>query len=463
MKTKQKRDELAQLNLTACRKARGATAYQAAREYAAIGLNLLGESAWQRQYEMTLNLHDIAAEVASLCGDFDQMNRWIDTVIHHTRTPLERVSVYIVKIQALSSQNKFLEAIAIGLLSLKELGVELPDSATSEDIQQAVQEVNSSIGDRPIEELFDLPAMVDTQKLAAMQVAASMASVCYPVGSSLFPLVTALQVNLSIQYGNSRTSAYSYSFYGVILNNLLQDVTVADQFCRLAYRLASGPDAKNIRSASCVVIAALLYHRKSHLRETLPIFQAGYQAGLETGNLEFVGHNGHGFCLNSYWCGQPLAELEPQIRAYRQQLLDLNQLATANYCSIYWETTLFLLGNPNKFEISFEQECYEEKLVSQSLATNDLYRLCIFYLYRVTLRFLLGDIAGASADVDRARQYIAGSVGTTSEAGLYFYDSLIALATPESRDRVRNAVATSSGKSKEVAALGRTRPHELFA
>ena len=430
------RDELTQLNLTACRKARGATAYQAAREYAEIGLNLLGESAWQRQYEMTLNLHEIAAGVASLCGEFDQMDRWIDTVIHHTRTPLERVSVYIVKIQALTSQNKFLEAIAIGLLSLKELGVELPDSPTSEDIQQAVQEINSSIGDRPIEELFDLPAIVDAQKLAAMQVAASIGTACYLVGSSLFALVTALQVNLSIQYGNSPTSAYSYSCYGMFLNNFLQDVTVADQFCRLAYRLASGADAKNIRSATFTAIGVLLYHRKSHLRETLPILQAGYQAGLETGHLEFVGHNGHGFCLNSYWCGQPLAELEPQIRAYRQQLLDLNQLTTANYCSIYWETTLFLLGNPNKFEISFEEERYEEKLVSQSLATNDLYRLCSFYLYRATLRFLLGDIARADLDVDRARQYIAGSAGITSEAVLYFYDSLIALATPESETQL---------------------------
>ncbi|MEG3960139.1 serine/threonine-protein kinase PknK, partial [Microcoleus sp. herbarium2] len=426
------RSDLAQLNLTACRKARAATAYQAAREYAEIGLTLLGESAWQRQYEMTLNLHDIAAEVASLCGEFDQMNEWIDTVIHHTRTPLERVNVYIVKIQALTSQNKFLEAIAIGLLSLKELGVELPDRPTSEDIQQAVQEINCSIGDRPIEELFDLPAMVDTQKLATMQMAASIATASYLVGSSLFALVAALQVNLSIQYGNSRTSAYSYSCYGVFLNNFLQDVTVADQFCRLAYRLASGADAKNIRSATFFAIGLCLYHRKSHLRETLPIFQAGYQAGLETGNLEFAGFNGHGFCLHSYWCGQPLAELAPQIRAYRQQLLDLNQLTTANFCSIYWETTLFLLGNPNKFEISFEEERYEEKLVSQSLASNDLYRLYSFYLYRATLRFLQGDIARASVDVDRARQFIAGSVGITSEAVLYFYDSLIALATRES-------------------------------
>ncbi|MEG4027958.1 MULTISPECIES: AAA family ATPase [unclassified Microcoleus] len=430
------RSDLAQLNLTACRKARNATAYQAAREYAAIGLNLLGESAWQRQYEMTLNLHDIAAEVASLCGDFDQMNQWIDTVIHHTRTPLERVSVYIVKIQALSSQNKFLEAIAIGLLSLKELGVELPDRPTAEDIQQAVQEINCSIGYRPIEELFDLPAMVNPEKLATMQVAASMVSACYLVGSSLFALVTALQVNLSIQYGNSRSSAYSYSCYGIFLNHFLQDVTVADRFGRLAYRLARVADAKNIRSETFSVIGLCLYHRKSHLRDTIPIIQAGYQAGLETGNLEFVGYGGQAFCINAYWCGQPLAELEPQIRAYRQQLLDLNQLTTANYCSVFWEATMFLLGNPNNLEISFEQEGYEEKLVSQSFASNDFYRLCIFYLYRATLRFLLGEIAGAAADIDRARQYIAGSVGTASEAGLYFYDSLIALATPESETQL---------------------------
>ena len=72
--------------------------------------------------------------------------------------------------------------------------------------------------------------MVNPEKLAAMQVAASMVSACYLVGSSLFALVTALQVNLSIQYGNSRSSAYSYSCYGIFLNHFLQDVTVADQF-----------------------------------------------------------------------------------------------------------------------------------------------------------------------------------------------------------------------------------------
>ncbi|MEG4279622.1 serine/threonine-protein kinase PknK, partial [Microcoleus sp. MON1_C1] len=97
---KTERDDLAQLNLIACRKARSATAYQAAREYATVGLQLLGTDAWERHYEMTLSLHDLAAEVAFLAGDFEQMHQWIEAVIHHAKTPLEQVQVYQVKIQA---------------------------------------------------------------------------------------------------------------------------------------------------------------------------------------------------------------------------------------------------------------------------------------------------------------------------------------------------------------------------
>ncbi|MEG4799247.1 AAA family ATPase [Microcoleus sp. ARI1-B5] len=425
------RDEMAQLNLVACRKAKASTAYQAAREYVEIALKLLGEEPWQRQYQMTLTLHEIAAEVASLCGDFDQMEQWVDAVIHHARTPLEQVGVYIVKIEALAFQNKFLEAISLGKSILKELGVEFSNNPTKEDIQQAVQEINTLIGSRPIEELFHLPAMVNTQKLATMPVASSLIASCYVSASPLLPLVVALQVNLSLQYGNSPLSSLSYAYYGCCLNTFLQDVTAAEQFGRLAYRLALEPTGKNMRAETFAVIALFIYHHKSHLRETLPLVQAGYQAGLETGKLEYLGYNGHIICSHSWWAGKPLAELEPQIQAYRQQLLDFKLLTAANLCLVYWETTLFLLGNPNQVDLSFEQAANEENLA------NDLYRLFIFYLHRAILKFLVGEIDVARADVLRARPYITTNAGTVCEAGLYFYDSLIALATvPESESEL---------------------------
>ncbi|MBD1941363.1 GAF domain-containing protein, partial [Coleofasciculus sp. FACHB-712] len=421
------RDELAQLNLTACRKARLATAYQAAREYAKVGLELLGTDAWQRQYNKTLSLHDLAAEVAFLVGDFEQMDRWIEAVIHHAKTPLEQVQVYQVKIQALVARNQFVEAIAIGQSVFRMLGVNLPDEPILEDIRLLKQEIDALIGDRAIESFLHLPPMSDPQQLAIMQNAARLTPVCYMSGTKLYFLVVALQVKLSIQFGNSPVSPYCYAGYAFQLRILWGDMTKVPQFGQLGYQLASEPDAKNIRAATALLMGGYVGHWTIHLRETLAILLEGYQAGLETGNLEFMGYDAQLYCFNAYWCGQPLAELEPQIRAYYQQLCDLHQVTAANCVLAYWQAAQILLGESEE-EILLRQDAYEEQVLDE--AKVDFYRLSFFYLYRFTLNYWLEDFARAEHDATQTRQYLAGGMGSTVEPILYFYDSLTVLATP---------------------------------
>ncbi|OLP16649.1 serine/threonine protein kinase [Leptolyngbya sp. 'hensonii'] len=437
------RDHLAQLNLLACRKAKAATAYHAAQNYVEIAIYLLGTAGWQRQYDLSLTLHELAAEVAFLCGELSQMNQYVDAVIQHARTFLAQIGVYIIKIQALTFQNQLLDAISLGQLILQKFGIYFPDCPTMADIQQAIQEVRALIGNsldledadrsnsrsrvNSIEEIFDLPAMVDPEKIAMVQIAASITPACHIVGSPLGLLLNTLQVNLSIQYGNSPASAFSYAAYGVSLLRLA-DVKTGGQFGQLAYRLVSETGAKSMLPETIVPICLFLHHRQAHLRETIAIFKLGYQAGLETGKLEQVGYCGYGLCIHSYWCGEPLGELEFQARVYQQKLLDLNQITNANYCAIVWQTALALLGNPNKAVLTFTNPTEVEKLVVQAMAMDNKLRLFIFYLHSAMYRFLLGDLSGATIDINQARQYIVGIAGTVCKAGFYFYDSLIALA-----------------------------------
>ncbi|MEG3988363.1 AAA family ATPase [Microcoleus sp. S28C3] len=424
---RQEREELAQLNLTACRKARLATAYQAAREYATVGLKLLGTDAWQEQYETTLSLYDLAAEVAFLAGDFEQMHQWIEAVIHHAKTPLEQVQVYQVKIQALVARNKFVEAIAIGQSVFQMLGVNLPNEPTLDDIRQLKQEIDALIEGRSIESFFHLPKMSDPQQLAIMQNAARLTPVCYMSGTKLYFLVVALQVKLSIQFGNSPVSAFCYVGYAFQLRMLWGDMTMVPQFGQLGYQLALEPDAKNIRAATAMLMGAYVGSWTIHLQETLPILLDGYQAGLETGNLEFMGYDAQLYCFNAYWYGQPLAELEPQIRAYYQQLCDLHQVTAANCVLAYWQAAQILLGQ-SEDEIPLRQDAYEEKVLAE--AKVDFYRLSFFYLYRFTLNYWLEDFAKAEHDAAQTRHYLAGGMGSIVEPIFYFYDSLNVLATP---------------------------------
>ncbi len=76
-----KPDELAKLNLIAGKKAKASAAYEPSLNYLKIGIGLLGEDGWQTEYKLTLELYVNAASTAYSCGDFQQMDELVQTVL----------------------------------------------------------------------------------------------------------------------------------------------------------------------------------------------------------------------------------------------------------------------------------------------------------------------------------------------------------------------------------------------
>ena len=431
------RDQLAKLNLIACRKAKSATAHQAGREYASIGLALLGKDAWQSQYEMNLAFHDLLAELAALCGDFETMEQFVETVIQQAGSLLEKVNVYRMRILANFSQNKLTEAIAIVLELLEQFGVRFPQIPTPNDIQQEIAAVEQLIGDREIADLLHLPAMTDREKIAIIQIVRTITPAAFLTGSSLYPLLVSFSVKLSIQYGNTLTSGYSYANYGIITCNLLQDVNTGVKFGQLALQLVSKLDAKAVKPEVFLPVGLFILHRKSHIKETRLLLQEGYTTALEIGNQEMAGHNAHGFCFNSFWGGQPLINLEEETRAYYHGLVQLNQLITANFCRIYWQPILNLLGTTDRPTLLSGEAFQESEFLPQLVSTHNFYGLYCFYLYKLMLCYLFGELESAQNHAVEIRRYLMTGTGKVSEPAFYFYDSLTILAalSPQSDAR----------------------------
>jgi predicted ATPase/signal transduction histidine kinase/CheY-like chemotaxis protein/tRNA A-37 threonylcarbamoyl transferase component Bud32 len=452
----QEKNELAQLNLIAGQKAKVATAYKSAMGYLQVGLKLLTANSWQYQYQLTLGLYESAVETAYLNGDFAQMDEWVDVVLQQAKTPIDKMKIYEVKIQACMAQVRQLEAFKIGLEALELLGLKLPNLPSVSDIEQTISQTATYLAGKNIEDLINLPLMTEVDKLVAIRMLTSLGSPTYQSAPMLFPLVVCEQVNLSIQYGNSPFSAYGYVCYGVILNGIFQDIESAYKFGKLALNLVEKFNAVEIKTSVFFVAGSCTTHGKVHVSQTLPILQAGYLSGLENGHLEYGCYAIAQRCHHLYFMGQELPKLEQEITKVNEALAQFKQENALNWNKIYLQSILNLL-NPSENPCRLLGEVYNEDESLPALqAANDRTVLFYFYLNKLILCYLFGEYNQAWENTTQGRQYLDGVKAFLVVPVFYFYDSLSQLAVYSSasnpqREHLLNRVIDNQEKIRHWA------------
>ncbi|HEY9600936.1 MAG TPA: AAA family ATPase [Allocoleopsis sp.] len=451
------RTEIAKLNLMAGQKAKAAAAYAAATKYLQAGLALLVDSSWETEYELTLSLHTEAAEAAFLNGDFEEMQRLTQIVQNCARALLDTVKVYEVQIQAYMGQNKLLEALNTGLLVLKQLGVEFPDSPDSSDIGQALGETATILSGTRIKDLIDLPEMTEPHQLAAIRILSSIFSACYSTVSSLVPLTVCKQVNLSVQYGNAAVSPFAYAVYSLLLCGAIGDIERGYEFGQLALRLVSKLNAKEIEAKTCHLVTAAVQHWKEHAKNTLASFLSVFSTGLETGDLEYAGYAIMVWSHYSFFVGQQLTQLERDIATYAEAIQNISQETALNNTKICWQAVLNLLGRaPNRCQL--KGEAYdEEKMLLLHQQTNDQLAIHYLSLHKLVLYYEFEDYSEALKTIPQIESSFGASVGQLTVVIFYFYDSLVRLAV---YSEVSQSVSEAATKSQQQGILDRVQANQ---
>ncbi|MCZ0900817.1 hypothetical protein ON021_13010, partial [Microcoleus sp. HI-ES] len=114
--------------------------------------------------------------------------------------------------------------------------------------------------------------------------------------------------------------------------------------------------------------------------------------------------------------------------AYSLVLENFQQTTTLNYCRIYHQVVLNLLGKAENACVLTGQALNEEELLPQLIAANEFTGLHYFYVHKLILCYLFGDLSLASATATQARQYLGAGTGYATIPVFHFYDSLTALA-----------------------------------
>ncbi|MEH1942936.1 MAG: AAA family ATPase [Nostoc sp.] len=442
------RQQLAQLNLNAGRKAKEATAYGAAIHYLNYGMQLLTINSWEIAYELTLNLYEEAAEAAFLNNEFEQMESLIQVVIQETTTLLDRVKVYEVLLQAYQVRGQPLEAIATGCELLAQLGVTLPKSVTPPDIQQYVVNTLSTLAGRSIEGLVDLPLMNDTKALVALRIMASIAPAIHQTSSYLLPIIACEQVNLSLKYGNAPLSAPGYADFGIVLNTCNQ-LDSGYEFGKLGLMLVDRFQAKSVQSMTIFKVAALNQCNKQHVRTSISLLQESHNIGLETGDFFHVLASMIFKLFYVYLSGTEVLEiLLADIKAYESNFAKNQRLL--NWSSIVCQSIKNLTEYSNNPECLIGEYCQEEQLLSALIKQNDELTLHIFFLNKLTLSYLFENFSAAVENANQGEQYLNGGTGMLSVPVFYYYDSLSRLAVyPTAEPSQQEQLLLKVGENQE--------------
>ena len=168
--SRDEREDLAELNLIAGKRAKASTAYTSALTYLVAGAALLAEDSWERRHELTFALELNRAECEFLTGALAAAEERLTALSTRAATTVEHATVSCLRMDVYTTLGQSGRAIAVGLDYLRQVGIDWSPHPTEEDVRREYERIWAQLGGRTVEELIELPLMSDPASLATLDV-----------------------------------------------------------------------------------------------------------------------------------------------------------------------------------------------------------------------------------------------------------------------------------------------------
>ncbi|HMG56044.1 MAG TPA: ATP-binding protein, partial [Kofleriaceae bacterium] len=276
-----------------------------------------------------LEAHAMLAECCYLTGDSLRAIEVLDAAEPHVVHNRDRGTLEALRATLHIHAGEMASAIRSARRAAGLLGRTLPDdpAALGPAIHAAIGEILQRIGDRPIEQLVELPAMTDLDALTLMAVLRSCMPAAYQLDAPLGAYMTTQIVLLSLEHGNCAASALGYgTLAGVLLATPLDDL--AHQFARLSVELNRRLDDRASRPAVEFLFALFSAPWRSPIEVAIGHLRDAVRIGREIGDHIHGGNAGAlEITLRMFAGAEPLSEILRDARSYREHCRQVDDRA----------------------------------------------------------------------------------------------------------------------------------------
>ena len=202
-------NQIAELCLLAARKAAKTSAFSSAEIYVRFAMALLEQKRhWRDQYELSIELWNMAIELEYYIGNHESVDRLHDEILMNARKFEHTLTSYTTHINSLGTRGANETAIKEGIDVLKKLGLAVSRRAPFAQTLFSVVRIRAILKVKKDDEILNLPRVSDAKIQAALNILHVMFCYLFLSGSDLSPLIAMRIINLTFRHGLSAMSEY---------------------------------------------------------------------------------------------------------------------------------------------------------------------------------------------------------------------------------------------------------------
>ena len=432
--SREERDQIAELNLIAGRRAKASTAYISALNYLTVGVSLLADDSWERRHELIFALELHTSECEFLTGELAAAAERLATLSSRAANTVDLAAVACLRIDVYTALEQSDLAVAVCLDYLRHLGVDWSPELTDEEARREYERIWINLGNRTIEELIDLPLMSDPVSLATLDVLTKvLPPALHASQANLLSMTACRAVNLSLERGHGDGSCVAYVFFGRIAGPRFGDYKAGFQFGQLGYELVEKRGLERFQARTYHWFAQFVVPWTKHVRACRDLMRRAFEAATKIGDLTLAAYSCDNLNTNLLAAGDPLAEAQRQA----EHGLEFAKKARFGLIIDIIKAQIGLIrtlrGLTPKFG-SFDDGEFDELRFESHFANRPAPAVseCGYWIRKLQARFLAGDYASAIYASSRAQRVLWTSTAVFEAAEFEFYGGLSQAASCDS-------------------------------
>jgi len=432
----EERQQVADLNLRAGKRARTSAAYVSALMYFATGRALLENDCWERQYPLAFDLELHLAECEFLTGEYARAEDRLLALVGRAATAVPRAAATRLRLALYLTLDRPDRAIEVGLEYLRHVGIEWSPQPSEEDVRQELQRMQQLLDGRSIERLIDLPLMSDLGHRATMDVLSGLFAPTLLTDSNLYDLVVLRMTTLSLEYGNYDASCYAYSHINRVLGFRFGDYQTALRFGVLACDLAAKRGLDRFEARVYASFGAFAIPWMKDLSVSRALIRRGFDMANAGGDLTYAIFGFKNLITNLLVSGEPLGDVQREA----EQGLAFARKARFGFAVDWFTAQLMLIRALRGFSLDLDSPDnagYGDSSYERHLEDDPPLALCTctYWIHKLQACVLARDYPAAIGSAAKAAVLLWSTRSFLEAADYHFYGALARAAACDSASR----------------------------